>query len=329
MFKNKSVKFKILISIITIVLLFVVTGTVYIYMELNKVKKVEIPKTSKDLNISSKAENYDNSITNIAFYGLDRRAKDEASRSDAIIIVSIDKQHNKIKLSSIMRDSYVNVEGHGMTKITHAYAYGGPQLAIKTLNQNFDLNIKDFVTVDFFDLEKIIDAVGGIDLNITNAELKYINSYITETSNIEKSDIPVISKAGVQHVNGRQAVAYTRIRYTSGGDFERTTRQRTVLTALLNEIMKTNISNLPNVVNNLAQYTETSLSSTDMIKMATSVATSGIRDIVQERFPVDGYCNALTKDGVWYLQLDLNATKDQLYKFIYDDIKPVPGTPKF
>lgn len=328
MLKNKSVKFKILISIITIVLLFVVTGTVYIYMELNKVKKVEIPKTSKDLNISSKAEAYDNSITNIAFYGLDRRAKDEASRSDAIIIVSIDKQHNKIKLSSIMRDSYVNVEGHGMTKITHAYAYGGPQLAIKTLNQNFDLNIKDFVTVDFFDLEKIIDAVGGIDLNITNDELKYINSYITETSNIEKSAIPVISKAGFQHVNGRQAVAYTRIRYTSGGDFERTTRQRTVLTALLNEIMKTSISNLPNVVNNLAQYTETSLSSTDMIKMATSVATSGIRDIVQERFPVDGYCNALTKDGVWYLQLDLNATKDQLYKFIYDDIKPVPGTPK-
>lgn len=329
MFKNKSTKFKVLISIIILVVAFAAIGISYIYMELNKVKKVEIPKTSKELNISPKAETYDNSITNIAFYGLDRRAKDEASRSDAIIIVSIDKQHNKIKLSSVMRDSYVNVEGHGMTKITHAYAYGGPQLAIKTLNQNFDLNIKDFVTVDFFDLEKIIDNLGGMDLNITNDELKYINSYITETSKIEKLDIPVISKAGVQHVNGRQAVAYTRIRYTAGGDFERTARQRTVLTALLNEIMKTSVSNLPNVVNNLAQYTETSLSSTDMLKMATSVATSGIRDIVQERFPVDGYCNALTKDGVWYLQLDLNATKDQLYKFIYDDIKPVPGTPKF
>lgn len=329
MFKKKSTKFKVIISIITVVLAFLIVGISYIYMELNKVKKVEIPKTSEELNISPKAETYDNSITNIAFYGLDRRAKDETSRSDAIIIVSIDKQHNKIKLSSIMRDSYVNVEGHGMTKITHAYAYGGPQLAIKTLNQNFDLNIKDFVTVDFFDLEKIIDAVGGINLNITNDELKYINSYVIETSKIEKSAVPVMSKAGFQHVNGRQAVAYTRIRYTSGGDFERTTRQRTVLTALLNEIMKTSVSNLPNVVSNLAQYTETSLSSTDMIKMATSVATSGIRDIVQERFPVDGYCNALTKDGVWYLQLDLNATKDQLYKFIYDDIKPVPGTPKF
>lgn len=228
-----------------------------------------------------------------------------------------------------MRDSYVNVEGHGMTKITHAYAYGGPQLAIKTLNQNFDLNIKDFVTVDFFDLEKIIDDLGGIQLNITNDELKYINGYTSETSNIEKSDIPVISQAGVQHVNGRQAVAYTRIRYTSGGDFERTTRQRTVLIALLNKIMKTSIANLPNVVNNLAQYTETSLTSTDMIKMATSVASAQIFDIVPERFPVDGYCNALTKDGVWYLQLDLNATKNQLYKFIYDDIKPVPGAPKF
>lgn len=329
MLKNKGVKFKVFIIIITIVIAFVAIVTAYIYMQLNKVKKVDIPKTNKDLNISSKAEIYDNSITNIALYGLDRRAKDEASRSDAIMVVSIDRQHKKIKISSIMRDSYVNVEGHGMTKITHAYAYGGPQLAIKTINENFNLNIKDFVTVDFFDLEKIIDDLGGVEINIRSDELKPINEDIEETSHIEKSAALLITKTGIQALNGRQAVAYARIRDTSGGDFERTERQRIVLNALLNKIMKTNITNLPKEVNNLSQYTETSLSITDMIKMATSVATSGIKDIVQERFPVDGYCDAKTIDGIWYLQFDSNITKDQLYKFIYDDIKPVPGTPKF
>lgn len=308
----------------TITILVVVVGMVssYFYSQLNKVKKVEIPKTNSQLSISDNAVKQDDGIINIAFFGVDRRHKDEASRSDALMILTLDKKHKKVKISSVMRDSYVNIDGHGMTKITHAYAYGGPTLAIKTLNKNFDLNIKDYVTVDFFGFEKIIDSVGGIDINITPEEIKYINEYITETSKLENASIPTVTKAGLQKLNGRQAVAYTRIRYTAGGDFERTQRERTVLVDVLNKIKETSPTNIANVALQLLPYTETSMSNTDILKSLTSISTLNIKNIDQERFPLDGYCDGKMIGGIWYLVFDLDATKNQMHKYIFEDIKP-------
>ena len=184
---------KIVLATITVLVVAVGIVSSYFYSQLNKVKKVEIPKTNSELNISDNAAKQDDGIINIAFFGVDRRHKDEASRSDALMILTLDKKHKKIKISSVMRDSYVNVDGHGMTKVTHAYAYGGPTLAIKTLNKNFDLNIKDYVTVDFFGFEKIIDSVGGVDINITPEELKYINGNIEETSELQNASIPTVT----------------------------------------------------------------------------------------------------------------------------------------
>lgn len=300
----------------------VVVAISYFYGQLNKVKKVQIPKTNSELKISGNAAKQDDTIINIAFLGVDRRNKEEATRSDALMIVTLDKKHKKVKISSIMRDSYVNVDGHGMTKVTHAYAYGGPALAIKTLNKNFDLNIKDYVTVDFFGFEKIIDSVGGVYINITPEELKYINRYIEETSNIENTSIPTVTNAGLQKLNGRQAVAYTRIRYTAGGDFERTQRQRTVLVAVLNKIEETSPKNIANVALQLLPYTETSMSNTEILKAVTSISTLDIKNIDQERFPLDGYCDGKIIGGIWYLVFDLEATKNQMHKFIFEDIKP-------
>lgn len=172
--------------------------------ELNKIKSVKLPGNNSDIN----------------------------SRSDTIMILSIDKQHDKLKLTSIMRDTYISVDGHGMTKITHAYAYGGPQLAVKTINQNFNMNIKDYVTVDFFGLEKIIDSIGGVQINVEKAEVPVMNSYITETSRIEKTVPTFVQSSGLQTLNGSQAVAYSRIRYVGNADYKRTQRQRTVLEQL-------------------------------------------------------------------------------------------------
>ncbi len=143
----------------------------------------------------------------------------ERGRSDSIIILSIDYVHNKLKLSSVMRDTYVYVEGHGNTKINHAYAYGGPVLAIKTLNSNFDLNIKDFVAVDFEGFKKIIDILGGVEIEIKDYELPTMETV-------------GIYEAGIYNLNGEQALAYSRIRKQGSGDYERTDRQRRVLEAL-------------------------------------------------------------------------------------------------
>nr|WP_281418728.1 LCP family protein [Clostridium frigoris] len=138
----------------------------------------------------------------------------KTSLSDSIMIVSIDSNNKKIKISSIMRDTYVKIKGHGQTKITHAYAYGGPQLAIRTINENFNLNIRDYITLDFFSFEKIIDAIGSVSIDIKQDEISPINDKIVEVSKIEKKSVPKITKPGLQNLNGLQAVAYTRVRFT-------------------------------------------------------------------------------------------------------------------
>lgn len=330
--KNKGHK-KLKVVLITILVMLISILSIcfgYFYYKTSKVKKVSISKKNSDLGISNETEDKlskFSGITNIALFGLDSRVKDEATRSDCIMIITLDGTHNKIKISSIMRDTYVNVDGHGMTKITHAYAYGGPQLAIKTINENFGLNIKDFVKVDFFSLEKIIDSVGGIEVNITSDELKVINGYIKEVSDIEKVPVKEVTKTGPQLLDGRQAVAYCRIRYTAGDDFKRTERQRDVLQLIINKVKAGGKSGMMAAINTMLPYVETSMSSTDILKLGTSAISSGIyNNVEQERFPVDGYCWAISS-GEWYLGTDLKVTSKQMQDYIFNDIKPVPKAP--
>ncbi|NYC92952.1 LCP family protein [Clostridium acetobutylicum] len=240
------------------------------------------------------------------------------------MILTMDPTHKKLKLSSIMRDTYVNVDGHGMTKITHAYAYGGPQLAIKTINENFNLNIKDYVTVDFYGLEKIIDKLNGVEVDVQPDEVNYLNSYIDEVSKYEKVTPNHVSSAGKQLLDGRQAVAYSRIRYTAGGDFQRTERQRTVLMAVFNKMKAQGKSNMLSMMDELLPYAETDLGSLDIAKYGAKFLSSNIDSIDQERFPVDGYCSGITVDNVWYLKTDLGVTSDQMKKYIFEDVKPTP-----
>lgn len=279
-----------------------------IYFGLGKINKVDIKQDDESLGINQevKKKAEENDIVNIALFGIDRRTKTEPCRSDSIIVVSLDKKHNKIKMSSIIRDTYVPIDGHGKTKINHAYAYGGPQLAISTLNKNFDLDIKDFVAVDFFDLEKIIDTLGGVEINVENDELEHIH----------------VNYTGKQILNGKQAVAYSRIRHAAGGDFKRTERQREVLEELLNKVKKMDKAEFVKVAPKLLQYVQTSMSSTEIVKMGTETIISGMKNIEQGRFPVDADAKGEKIDGVYYYVGDLKATTDKIHKFIFDDVKP-------
>jgi len=316
---------KIIIGLFAIVV-FAIGGTLgYTFWQLEKMDTTTISKTDEDLGIKTKSpeeKTVESKVTNIALFGVDRRNKNEPARSDSIMILSIDEKSKKIKMSSIMRDTYVNVNGHGKTKITHAYAYGGPLLAIRTLNENFDMNIRNYVTVDFFNLEKIIDAIGGVTVDVQNNEVGLINSYMSETAGIQNKSVSRISGSGSQNLNGMQAVAYTRIRYTAGDDFVRTERQRTVLSGMLTEIQSLGVKEFPAVVSELLPLTETSMNSIDIIKLGTKVFTSNIKTLDQERFPIDGFWEGQTIDKVWYLVAKMDATVDQLHKYIYEDIKP-------
>lgn len=325
--KRMSKRKKVLISVLSIILCLVLVGGIYTYIELNKVQSGSLSDNNSDLGISDAVDNkLDNkNVTNIALFGVDSRntKSDIGSRSDSMLILSIDKEHNKIKLTSLMRDLYVSIDGHGMTKLTHAYAYGGPQLAVKTINENFSMNIKDYVTVDFFSLEKIIDSVGGVQINVKKDEISYengygFNYYIKELSDIEKKSPKYVTKPGLQTLNGLQAVAYSRIRNTAGSDYARTQRQRDVLSQVISKASKLSVTKYPGLLNNILPYIKTSLSKTDMLAMATSAVTNGITNVEQLRLPEDGFGQGQMINKVYYLVADLNTAKKQLYKFIYE-----------
>src|SRR5690554_5690483 len=182
------------------------------------------------LGISNeKLENIDSlnkNQTNIAFFGVDRRNTSDFGNSDIIMIISLDSETKKIKLSSIMRDTYVNIYARRKNKINAAYLEGGPQLAIRTLNENFDMAIQNYISVDFFGSAKIFQALGGAEIDVKQEELEFINNYLSEIAGIDKVPAKPITKPGLQLLDGKQIVAYSRIRAVGNGDYERIQRQR-------------------------------------------------------------------------------------------------------
>lgn len=324
--KNKKGKLKFVIIGIVAFLILIGCGVFgYVYMKLNSIDKVALDKSK--INISEEAkqlQDNNNKITNIALYGVDSRDQgdNDEPRSDSIMILTIDNAKNKIKISSIVRDSYVNIPGRGMDKITHAYHFGGPELAVSTINNNFGLAIKDFMAVDFFGMAKVVDSIGGVSLDIQSDEIQYMNQYIDEISNIEGVTPQHISSAGNQTVSGIQAVAYARVRYTAGGDFKRAERQRTLLMAVFNKVKTMNKTKYISLINELLPNVKTSMSSTDLISLATDVLSSGNATIDQIKFPLDSNSDGKTINGVYYYVTDLEATKKAMQDYIYKDIKP-------
>ena len=320
MTKGKKITFWILG-----VLLFFIIGTVggvYIYANslFNKMEKVEINKDNVGISqdVEDKLSKYDDSITNIALFGIDA-SDGGVGRSDSIMIATIDTHNKKLKLTSIMRDSYVNIDGHGLDKINHAYAFGKAELAIKTLNENFDLNISEFAAVNFSTLPKIIDKLGGIELDIDSEELQYINGYISDLNGINNTSVSPISSTGLQHVNGTQAMAYCRIRYTSGGDYKRTERHREVLSKMFEKILSMSPTSYPSLLNEILPMISTSLDASEIMDLGNEVLKIGSTSLEQERFPLDGYCEGKMIGGIYYLTFDKETTVNQLHDYIFED----------
>lgn len=317
--KKKSTKKKIFISLTIFILLLIgITSGVlaYSYTLLDNIDKVSLDETDLGINETSSLKG----IRNIALYGIDTDYND-SGRSDSIMILTIDNINKELKVSSIMRDSYVSIDGYGMDKINHAYAYGGPQLAIKTLNQNFDLDIEDFVTLNFNSFPKIIDALGGLDLTITQEEIDCyinINDHITYLNELNNTTSELITTPGTYHVDGTQALAYARIRYTSEGDAGRTKRQRIVLEQLLENFKFISPTKYTNLLNQILPLVKTSLTSNEILNIALTIFKMGDIELQQARFPSDNYCKDTLINNTYYLKFDEVATKEEMYNFIYN-----------
>lgn len=343
--------------VLTIIISLIITGLgsfFYINHQLNKIKISPVPSEKSNYESSmnnqhteyykekqeedsyqlyeDKKNEIDNSIVNIALFGVDSRSsKTYPPHSDCIIIATIDYKHAKLKLSSIMRDTYVCITGHNKTKITEAYTYGGPRLALNTLNDNFDLNIKDYITVDFSGMTKIIDSLGGITVNVKRYEIKELNRCIAETGEMQRKKYSLIKKSGPQTLDGIQTVAYARIRKVGDGDFERTERQRLILNQVIDKLKTVNPTKYPYIVSELLPAVETSLEKSEILALGGKLIFSGISTLEHQRFPIDGYCKGEVVDDVWYLvpKPSLSTTREQIYNYIFQDIKPVPKTPLF
>lgn len=317
--KLNLVKFFTFIAMLLVLLITI--GLTIFFKFFNKLDRVDLDKSNLGITDSSELSKYSNfkDIKNIALFGIDA-PNGENGRSDATMILTIDPVHNKIKLTSLMRDSYVAIKGNGEDKLNHAYAYGGPELAIRTINENFGLNIEDFATVNFSSLPKIINILGGVDIEIRQDEIEHINFVLVDVNNITGEKSPMLTSAGMQNLDGNQALAYSRVRATAGGDFERTERQRVVLSALFNKVKEKPISSFPSLISKILPFVQTNLTSSDILAIGTKMIGVGNGTLEQQRFPKDDYCYGDYVDEVWYLMFDKNATTQQIRDYLFDDI---------
>ncbi len=272
----------------------------------------EVDEKNLSVNEEVVKQSKEQKIMNIALYGVDSRNQDYKGRSDAIILLSLNGNTGRIKLVSIARDSYVSVPGHYDTKINHAYAYGGPELAIQTLNENFGLDVTDYVTVNFDSLADIIDEMGGIDLEVSEAERQQINAYLLRGEPLRQT--------GMVHLNGPQAVSYSRIRKIDS-DSKRAERQRRVLTCLFEKALEIKPVQYPAYIRKFAPMAETSLSNEELLQIASIGMKGSQLKLEQAAFPNDFLpYHGETIAGVWYYVYDTDIAADMLHQYIYEDV---------
>ena len=322
--KKKGLKLfgkTVLVLVIIIIILF---AWFYWYVsdKLGKIQRVDI--NEDELGISDEVTENLSGYRNIAIFGVDSRDNnlEKGNRSDCIIIASMNNTTKEVKLISVYRDTYVQIEGHGLDKITHAYSYGSAPLAINTLNTNFDLNIKEFVTVNFDSVAEAVEELGGVTINITSQEeLKYLNSYIDETAKVTGMSNERVTSIGNQTLNGVQAVAYSRIRYTAGGDYKRTERMRVVIEAMLAKLKTKSIGEINSFMDKILPKVYTNITSGDIIGMLPSLASFKISESIGWPYQTKG----ITLDRWYGVPVTLQSNVSQLHQEAFGEPDYVPS----
>ena len=286
---------------------------------------IRINSAHVDDNYNSQYKKVDG-ITNILLLGTDGRENELAYRSDAMMILTIDATHNDIKLTSLARDTYVDIPDHGKGKLNAAYFWGKEDLLFKTIEQNFKIGIDKFVQVDFDDLMNIVFVIGGVDIDIEERELESLNDGIPGAYDActyaDKGEMQLINEAGVHTLNGYQAIAYARMRYLDNGIY-RDQRQRKIISGMFEGVKDLSMSEYPTLINTLLPYVRTNLTVGDMLNLAfTSYSFATSQHIKQAEFPIidDKHVKGgKYKDAGWVWLYDVNSI-GVLHDFIYKDI---------
>ena len=315
--------FEIIIILVMIMLL---------YLVMNKTSegpKVTVIDTEK-LAIPSQVQEMEeeggtmHGYRNIALFGVDAKTDSQLfkdSRSDSTMIASINLDTGDIKLVSVYRDTYLNIGTDEYRKCNAAYSYGGAEQAVKMLNMNLDMDITDFVTVGYKGLSEVIDGLGGVYVDVDSEELKHINNYQVNVSNVLKCQYTPVTQTGYQLLNGVQATAYCRIRQTKGDDFQRAARQREVIQAIEDQAKKTDLATLTKVFNDCIGDIYTSLDSKDILDLLGVIADYSI--VAEDGFPQPEYRgNAnMGAKGACVIPTSLEDNVVWLHQFLFEDME--------
>ena len=320
--KKKGVKVVIKVLLVLLVLML---GAVFLFInsKLNKLVDKDQQKEKKDIEISDAVtDSMEDDYITIALFGLDARAGDDMTKSgtahsDAVIIASIDKKTKDVRLASVYRDCFVEIasEGQGTQKFTHAYMIGGPKCAVETLNKNLDLNIKDYVAVNFEALTKAIDALGGVEINVKSNELENLNKNLQEQIEVTGIASDGVWQSGKQVLNGAQATAYARIRKVGNGDFERTQRQRAVIKAMVKKAKESDFSTINDAINEVLPLVATNLTKGQILSLGKDVLSYDLDE--NEGFPLSNTTPTLGSKGSVVVPANLYSNVKHLHSFLY------------
>ena len=330
--REKKKRGKILLFIVEIFVLLLMVVVLYGVLKTEKVGKVDIPEEDIVINeeVKEKEETTMKGYRNIALFGVDSRegALNKNTRSDTIMIASINMDTGECKLVSVYRDTYMNLGNDSYNKCNGAYAKGGPMQAINMLNMNLDMNITDFVTVGFEGLADTIDALGGVEIDVAENEISHLNNYqISMVGNSEDGknftatagvDYTPVTEPGLQTLNGLQATAYCRIRYI-GDDFERTQRQRDVLVAMMEKAKTAPVSKLMDAMNAVFPHIVTSVDIEDIVPVLGMIGDYKVT--VSDGFPFAGMLNGGTigLEGSCIVPTSLEDNVVKLHEILYGE----------
>ncbi len=326
---KKKRKRKIILFIIEVIIILILLAGVYVWTQMNKINVVDKDQFDEDkvkAEIQTETEEVLRGYTNIAVFGLDNREEGiyDNGNSDVIMILSINNDTKEIKMLSVYRDTYLKITDERYAKANAAYANGGPEQAVWMLNNNLDLNITDYVSVDFFAVADVIDALGGVEIDIQGNEINYLNDYIQANNEILGTDSKTIWETGPQILDGTQAVAYTRIRYTSGMDFKRAQRQRLVLTRMI-EKAKTDMTlkAVNQIVQKVFPQIETSMTQAELLSL---IASAYEYDLSASRgFPFNKLTSNSSELGDCEVPCDLVTNVKKMHEFLFGNDGYVPS----
>ena len=314
--KSWSTTKKVVLSLVMVLVILI--GTVLGFYKHIK-NKIYVKKEPSISNNDSEFKEVEG-ITNVLLIGVDARDLDEPCRSDSMIIATLDNNNKKVKLTSLFRDTLVDIPGHGEAKLNAAYMLGGPELLMKTVKETYNVSIDKYIIINFWGFETIVDYIGGIEVDVKDYQLEELNKYIGESTG--GNDCPV-EKTGIQTLNGKQALSYARIRYNVGDEYERTDRQREVIFKVIEKLQNTKPSKYLGVMNTMLEYIKTNIDPLEALNMAYTIYKFPSLDVEQLQIPLVALSETRNyKELGSVFLMDRLQNASILYNFIYENKYP-------